>query len=204
MIKEPNCKLWSDCKYPGACGTDIYMIPGYREEDMEFDHTTKFTDAWDSDFNKLYKCYLPYDECNHDPYCVSEKLHGEIVKNSKEDPVALIGLCYGGGVAQVYASQHPDRVKKLALIQSTDMKRSPRFAERIFKIKDADNVRKINWREIQDIIQSDTFIYNCMSDRLIFGDPPKVTGAKVREDMYCVHGQVPPSVGSRTIRFINH
>jgi len=179
------------------------MIPGYREEDMKFDHNTKFTNAWDSDFNSVYKCYLPHDKCEHDPFCIADALRVEIEKNSGDDPIGLVGLSFGGAVSQIYASKHPDQVKKLALIQATDMSRTRPLVISALKLNDVNNVVNINWDEIDDNIKSDTFVYNCLGDRILGGNPPNIKGAKVREDIYCIHGMVPDVIGSRTMRFIN-
>lgn len=203
MIEEGNCVLSSECKYPGACGIDIYMLPGYREEDMEFDHTKKFTKAWDSDYNRLFKCYLPYDKCKHNPYCIEKFLHKEVAKHSGDKQMGLVGLCFGGTVAQVYASEHPEKVKKLALIQTTDMTRTKSLLNKKLKLKDMHIARQVDYEKIYNNVKADTFIHNCILDRLIGGNPPKIKGAEIQEDLFCIHGQVPKSIGKKTMRFIN-
>lgn len=198
--KTANCVLKQKCKYEGACGAPILILPGYREEDMSFDNDVKFKD-WVFDNHDTYTCELPHDECEHDVFCVADALDKET--NRIGSPANLVGFCYGGNVAQAYASTRPEKVRKMALITTTDVKRVRNIVEQAFKLKDLNEVKKVDFKVIQDKITAPTYIYNCIGDRLIGGNPPSIKNAQVREDFFCVHGIVKKSIKGEVERFFN-
>lgn len=181
-----------------ACGNPVYILLGYREDDMKFDNEVKFKD-WVFDNHDTHTCELPYDACKHDIFCISDELHDELKK--QEDPVNLIGLSFGGNVAQAYAIKHPKKLNKMALISSTDLKRVNSLMKSALKLKHFDNARSVNYEEMQMEINTPTFIYNCFIDRIFGGNPPKIKGADVEEDLFCLHGVVKPSIKGRVERF---
>lgn len=203
MIENGYCELDKECKYKDLCGNPVYIIPGYREKDMEYDNNIKFAD-WTFDYHDTYKCFLPYNKCEHDVECIADELNDILEDRGETQPIDLVGLCFGGNVAMQYAAKHKDKVDNLALVSTNDMKRVNMLTEAALDIRDIENVKNTDFKAIANEVEADTFIYNCFSDRILGGNPPNIKGAEVREDIFCIHGQLNPSLKNIVETFLDH
>lgn len=202
MIESTSCKLVKKCE-SDKCGSDVFMLPGYLEEDMDFDNSIKFAD-WTFPKHDTYVCFPTYKKNKHDIFPITDDLHKEIKRISGEEKISLVGFCFGGNVAQNYVVQHPKKVEKLALILVTDLKRMSPLISRLMKIPDMETVRTVDYKELQKKIGDlgvETYIYKCNSD-IISGDLPSIKGARVKSDWYCLH-TVPINLKNELASFLD-
>jgi len=202
MIEKTRCTLLKECQEE-PCGPDVYMMPGYLEEDMNFDNIVKFG-HWTYKHHDTYACFPPYDKCHHDVNCIADDVRKEIKKVSGDEKVSIVGMCYGGNVAQAYASKWPEEVDRIALVMTTDFNKADRRIATAMGWHggDFDIVRNTDFDSIRKNISAKVFEYNCKIDEL-FGDPPRVEGSSGVNAWYCIHWIPPPYVFDRIQEFLD-
>lgn len=202
-IDRTECVLMESCKRE-PCGNDVFMLPGALERDMAYDNLFKFAN-WTYDHHDSYACFPPYNKCKHDVKCISDDLRREIMHISGEEPVSIVGMCYGGMVAQQYAADWPDSTEKIALIVSglfNDITLDWIEGNGMDK-ESVDSIRATDFEAIAEKVKADVFTYNCDVDRVLI-DPPVIDADVEEHAWYCLHWFTPPYVFDRVQEFLDN
>lgn len=116
------CELVHKCRSE-KCGDDIYLLPGWDKTlSLVRGNFGERLESYTKPYFKNHTTYfcenLPLFEHEHKIDPITEELVKEINRLSGDKKVNLLGTSYGGIIAQRMASNHPDKVNKIALLFS--------------------------------------------------------------------------------------
>lgn len=195
-----KCFLAQECKGE-ACGRDLYVIPGYREDNCDLDFKKI---ALPLTNRRIFHCYLPFEKCKYDIPCIGEALHTEI-KEKSADTVDIVGLSFGGIIAQTYTETHPEQVNKIVLFNTFSSLASWFKAyRRLVHPEHMKNLEKYNFPKLSRKIKVKSFVYNCLLDRVI-GEFPQVNEESVEHnDLFCLHATIPKKIKEKAKNFLDN
>ena len=193
-----KCVLANDCRGK-TCKNDTYFLPGYIEDFRKFQF---FSMDFDANNRRKFHCYLPFNECGYDIRCILDNLDREIQTHSKKQKIDLLGLSFGGMLAQAYSAEHPDKVDKMVLIQSFSSIHDWLYdIKRLENPKHLRNMKEYDINALKKAHPREVFIHNCFMD-LFMGDIPNYNGSEGFNEPFCLHGTVSSKAKGAIKRFM--
>lgn len=194
------CSLYNDIEEHHF--NDVYLLPGYSEKDVkgQLDAITV-----EMDDRRVFRCRLPYTDCDYDIPCIMDALDNQIHEHSGDSKVDLIGMSFGGMLSRFYAAEHPERVDKLALIYSFSKIHDPYKILRL-TLSNTKHIQKILSYNMSEnrTVSNPTLAINCLWDAFIMGDPPVIDNGDSITVTNCFHHHffVPQEVRDEVKEFL--